>query len=228
MHGTYATSLARRLHYYRCDRRGKYEHIAECKERGIRVDFLDDLVWNRLVKMFDEDIDEGIGEMIRQSEAETRPTKERIVILDDAIAKADDKIARLVKAFSEENNPDIRKAVEKEMRYTADLKASQEREREGLQGRLAQNEFSEERQQRIRDLARQFRQRLPKGSFEGKREVLDALDVEIQVCYNEEGQRQLKISCTLGEDLVLCEYSSESSIPPGGSPSSNTVTLTPR
>jgi hypothetical protein len=73
--------------------------------------------------------------------------------------------------------------------------------------KLNQTEFTSELRDQIIAMAAKMAARLPKGSFEKKRLLLDMLDLRVQLLPGPDGGYRVKVSCRLAPDPGVIELS---------------------
>src|SRR6266704_3102633 len=131
LYRTSAETSKRKLYYYRCLGSDAYRHLkgAVCKNRPIRQDYLDELVWTEIIRLLD---DPALiqGEITRRMEVARNadPLKQREQALQYQHRRLHNHIERLVTAYQEElitlaelrqRLPNLRKqqlAIESEIR----------------------------------------------------------------------------------------------------------------
>ena len=113
--------------YYECDRLANARHLSPCREPSVRADVVDPLVWGWIpARLLDaEELERGLNRLDEQRERDIQPQQERLVLIDELIAKAERKVKRLAAAFAAESDDIIANA------YQAEMKAAS-REREAL------------------------------------------------------------------------------------------------
>ncbi|MBK8905475.1 MAG: recombinase family protein [Anaerolineaceae bacterium] len=207
MNGTYLVNQKKKKYfYYHCGRKRIYSHIVACKEKSMRLDVVDDMVWQWVEGLLSDEaaLEEGLLEMAKQAENELEPTKNRISTIDTILAKKERNLSRLLSAFGEEDDSIIRDALQNEIRETAHMIKSLGNERKGLEDKLNQTGITPEKQDWLREIARNVRSRLDNGgTYEDKRNLLDVLNFEATPGEKENGERFLEVKCWLGEDALL-------------------------
>ena len=113
--------------YYECGRLSNARHLSQCREPSVRADVVDPLVWGWIpARLLDaEELERGLNRLDEQRERDIQPQQERLVLIDELIAKAERKVKRLAAAFAAESDDIIANA------YQAEMKAAS-REREAL------------------------------------------------------------------------------------------------
>lgn len=207
MNGTYSVNPKKKKHfYYHCGRKRIYSHIAECKEKSMRLDIVDDIVWQWVEGLLSDEaaLEDGLLEMTKQAENELEPTKNRISTIDTILAQKERNLSRLLSAFGEEEDQIIADALQNEIRETANMVKSFSNERKGLEDKLTQIGITPEKQDWIREVAKKVRSKLDSGgTCEDKRYLLDVLNFEATTGETENGERYLEVKCWLGEDALL-------------------------
>lgn len=197
-----ANGHKRRYAYYRCVGRFHYG-IDYCDAPIFRVDHLDGEAWDWLVRetSSDERIDELIAEMVEEAESELSPLRDELATVKAGIAQGERRVKELMASFGNDTNKTLRQLAENEIRDTAELLESLQRQQGGLQAKIARAEVSPEMRTEIKALARLFRQRLKEGGTdEDKLALMEALNVQAQLEHTGGGRYLMHLSCGLGRE----------------------------
>jgi site-specific DNA recombinase len=197
-----------RVHYYVCNRKKVYPDLVDCKERFIRVEVFEGLVWEWLVSLLTDDtkLEKGIREYINSRESELTKARERAAMIDEMIARADTRIARLAGDLRDLESESARAAIKRDMDAIGKEKDSLIAEREKISAGIGKREITEADCDYIRETARLIREKLNgKPTYQEKRALFDAIGLTIQLQHDEKG-RALFVTCGLamqGEALSL-------------------------
>lgn len=193
--------------YYTCSK--YYSRIYNrCRERKVRAEKIERAVWDWITELLSDDsqLEEGLQEMLENSSVINSNIEERITTVERLLQKTDAKIARLVAAFGEEENPTVANALKNEIANASQLKESLQKERETLTLKLSDTLFTQDMADEIRGFATKVRKRILNGNFQNKRRVLELLNVKVMIQKDDEGKRWAKVTCDFfsdGEGAVL-------------------------
>ena len=83
--------------YYECDRLANARHLSPCREPSVRADVVDPLVWGWIpARLLDaEELERGLNRLDEQRERDIQPQQERLVLIDELIAKAERKVKKM-------------------------------------------------------------------------------------------------------------------------------------
>lgn len=197
-----------RVHYYVCNRKKVYPHLVDCKERFIRVEVFEGLIWEWLVSLLTDEtkLEKGIREYANSRETDLTKARERLAMIDEMIERADKRIARLSSDLRDLESESARAAIKKDIDAFGKEKDSLIAERDTAMANIAKREVSETDCEHIRETARAIRQKLNgKPTYQEKRALFDAIGLTIQLQHDEQG-RALFVTCGLamqGESLSL-------------------------
>ena len=114
-------------------------------------------------------------------------------------------------AFGNEEDQTIAEALQNEIREAAMVKQSLETEKRSLEAAIAMIDITPEIRSKIKEIAGKVRGKLRgKATFEQKRDLLDALDVQVKLTRDESGKRFFNIACAFSPSLVTIEYDTSS------------------
>lgn len=191
--------------YYRCS--GRYGDIStNCKQTNLKAGQIDNLVWNWIEGLLQDDIalDEGLDELESRAREQIEPTKKQLTTVQEYITKVDKKIKQLVVTFSDVEDETVVEAMQEQIKMLIAQKESLQREREELELKIENVEITPNKRQQIKALSRQVRERLPIGNNNDKQRLLDALGLE-GVLIESEGGLAIKLSCILDADTFCIE-----------------------
>lgn len=203
--------------YYACARNTD-AHLSNCKERNIRADIADPIVWEWVYGLTDDTrLEAGIKLWRAHDTKQLEPKKARIALLDEMISKAKRQLARLARDLGDLDSDEGRAAIKAEMQSVTANSNALRKEREAQAGQLAEAELTPEREATIRAILRAIRARIDTANFEQRRELLNLLDFRAQLEYKG-NRRGLYCTCGLAanpEFLAIDKCSSASSSPTG-------------
>jgi site-specific DNA recombinase len=186
--------------YYMCTHRLAYRHVAACQERMVRADRADALVWAWLVSVLDERaLAEGLRQRQAQAEAELAPLRQQVRLLHDLIAQAEREMERYTIAYGREADEGIAETLLAQAREASRRRESLIRERERLEREIAAARFTPEDSEAVLAQVRELRRVLEREdvlTFEEKRAILEALQVEVRLAWRD-GERVLVVNCAL-------------------------------
>jgi hypothetical protein len=181
------------LYYYRCSTRGG------CKYKYVRADVADHLVWRWLVSTLDDGIIErGLSRIAQRRTAELQPKTARLEQVEKLIESTDNKIRRLVRDLSDEDDEILRAVVKGEVKNMTRQREGLVKESETLHANIEQSSISDETRDRIKATIREVRAKLAHATFAQKRFIVNKLEVEAVVREDAEG-RWLDVSWGVSE-----------------------------
>jgi len=193
---------------YRCHGRitGR-KHLTDCKEPRIDGAEADGVVEDYIEALFNDPalLLAGIDEMERQREAELEPRKRRFATIDEALAKVERKIKRLAQAFAEADDETTAEVFKDELKRVTREKKALLTERDVLKAEIEQGAVTPEVKAAILSQVEKMRLKFKDATFEQKRELLEALEVQVRLVRKEQG-RALKVTCAFdveGEELEI-------------------------
>lgn len=194
--------------YYRCKRKTHYGLLA-CQESNMVVDEVDSLVWKWIVEIISNEtrLEEIISEMVDKAANDLQPALEELDMVKGLLAKTERKVGRLMTAFGDEDTPTIADALRRELKQTASLKESLERQKLALQNKIANADITPEMRDEIKALAEKVKKRISDGGTkENKLELVEALNVQAELVSVSGGERRkIKLTCGLGNDVhTIC------------------------
>jgi site-specific DNA recombinase len=198
-HSMYGSTLTDRggRRIYRCHGRvtGR-KHLTGCREPRIDGVEADGKVWGYIEALLTDpdNLRIGLDEMARHREAELEPKKRRLATIEDALERADRKIRRLARAFADAEDDTTAEAFKAELKRSAREKDTLAAERGMLAAELEQGEISPEVKTSIMNLAQEIQKQVRVASFEQKRKLLEALDVQVRLVRTDKG-RALRVTC---------------------------------
>ncbi len=157
------------------------------------------LVWNWIVSLFTDDakLERGIKEFAASRETELGRARERLVVVDDLIKRAEKRIERLTKDLDDLESDSARAAIKEKINTIGREKDSLLAEQWQLETEIAKREITFADAQYIREKAHIIRRKLNgKPTYEEKRALFDVLELSIEIQHQETG-RALFVKCGL-------------------------------
>ncbi len=188
----------KRYLYYACNSETNRRYMRDCKERMVRADVADPLVWDWLAGLLcdPEKLDKGLRALAERQETELYPKYERLALIVDLIAEAERKIKRLAGAFAEERDEMIAAALRGEMKAAARERDALIAERDSLRADLTLGQMTEAERKAVMALADEVRRNLGVATFAQKRALLNLLDVRVKLEWRD-GVKGLLVSWNL-------------------------------
>ena len=186
-----------------CNRPG-YESCLT-SNRSIVCHKVDDLLWDWIRQLLTDEksLEDGLNKMIEDNKDQTGTKRKRLETLEKLIKKRERSIRRLTEELSDGAYEDeyTRNIFRQNIKENSDMIKELQKEQEWLDAELAQVEITVEFQQEIKAMAAQIRDKLSNAMFDGKRAVMDKLDVKVVFRF-EEDVRWLDASCSLTPESV--------------------------
>lgn len=184
--------------YYSCNSKSLHSRITTCKERKVRAPEAEEMVWDWLKELLcdEEALEQGIQELTNRSEQELEETRTRLKTITELQSKSVARIERLASAFADETDTIVAGALRSQMQAVGREREALTAERETLEAKLAQEEFSSAERDEIKHLAQEIGERLNDPPFESRRALLNLLDVQIEL-QHKDGGRWLSVNCGL-------------------------------
>lgn len=195
-------------YYYACNRKAVYDYLVDCKEKFIRVEVFEGLIWEWLVSLLTDEakLEKGIREYAATRETELTKARERLAMIDGMIERAAKRIARLSSDLRDLESESARAAIKQEMNAIGKEQDGLLVERTTAQAEIGKREITEADRDYIRETAGIIRERLNGApTYAEKRALFDAIGLTIQLQHNEQG-RALFVTCGLamqGETLSI-------------------------
>jgi site-specific DNA recombinase len=195
-------------YYYVCNRKAVYDYLVDCKEKFIRVEVFEGLVWEWLVSLLTDEakLDKGISEYVASRETEISKVRGRLAMVDEMIERADKRIARLSNDLRDLESESARGAIKKEIDAIGKEKDGLLKERETQNAEIAKRQVTAADCDYIKETARVIRAKLNgTPTYEEKRALFDAIGLTIELQHNEQG-RALYVVCGIrlqGDTLRL-------------------------
>ncbi|MCA9898279.1 MAG: recombinase family protein [Anaerolineales bacterium] len=190
--------------YYRCSNRyGPYK--GECDQLNLRKEDIDDLVWAWLKDLLkdEEALDDGLDELEKQAKEQLEPKKQSLETVEALLVKMESKIAKLVNAFAEMEDPTVAKAIQEQIKLAVNQKEGLIREKAGLEVEIESIDISSQTRKRVKETAKKIRQRLPGASKKDKQDLMDMIGLEGQLLHLESGELAIRLSCVI-DSRIFC------------------------
>jgi hypothetical protein len=187
---------------YQCSTHWKRPGYESCptSNRSIACHKVDDLIWDWICQLLTDDavLEDGLNKMFENNRSQTGTRRKRLETLEKLIEKRERSIKRLMDELNDGAYEDeyTRNLFRQTIKENADMIKELQKERDQLEAELAQVEITAEFQQEIKAMAAQISDKLSNATYDGKRAVMDKLDVKVVFGY-EEDARWLDVSCNL-------------------------------
>jgi len=161
---------------------------------------VDTAVWDWITTLLEDEnnLDEGIRAMAEKRTRELGPTEERLSTIESLLIAADARIQRLVDELSEYEGYAVKDVIREKIIALESERNMLSDEWEKLSRDLEQNNISPDFELQIKRTAGKIREKLSGATFEDKRMVLEALEMQVQYIYDEwKNAEILKISCVI-------------------------------
>ena len=193
--------------YYRCPKH-RYDHIEKCSVGYIRIDAIERPVWDWLSGFLNDPqkVRDGLEYMAETARVQMKPLQTRLSVIDDLLSEAEGEINRIVSAFGKMDDEVVARALKSNVDEKVELKNSLLQEKASLKLKLAQAEITPELKDQIIQMATEIAVKLPKGSFEKKRLLLDILNVRVALLHDNDGGYLLEATCSFSPNPMLIEY----------------------
>ena len=237
--GCGATMIGRLRHYdsgrsgkyYRCGNSWKqFKGEEKCGFRSIDTvtHKVDDAVWSWLKNLLcdSEALEIGLQEMIENRSSEITPKQQRLDLLKQLIEEEQRRIKRLVAEMSNHDDQIVLVAFRTEIDQAVKNSSALTEEHGRLEKELANIGITEDQREQIIRFTAQVRERVKEASFEQKRRIMDILDVQVVIHYDEQG-KWLEVTCAIPMYNDAIELPPSAARPPGrgraGTPSPGRV-----
>jgi len=187
------------ISFYRCSdsiRKG-----GKCRDLKSQVSMkrVDNFVWSWITSLLEDEnnLQDGIRTMIEKTEREWAPKQERLETIEGLLSEADTKIARLIDELSEYEGYAVRDVIREKVKAIESERRILSEEGERLAQELEQSDVSPDFEEQIKRTAAVIREKLAGSTYEEKRMVLDALDLQLHYFYEPERGDILRLSCAI-------------------------------
>jgi site-specific DNA recombinase len=196
--------------YYRCTNRYGPSG-GDCDQLNLKKEDIDDLVWAWLKELLknEESLDEGLDELEKAAGEQLEPKKQSLETVESLIVKIEGKIAKLVNAFAEMEDPIVAKAIQEQIKWAVDQKESLINEKEGLKTEIESIDVSPQMRKTVKEIAKKIRKRLPGASMKDKQNLLDMIGLEGRLVHLENGELAIRLSCVF-DSRIFCIEEQES------------------
>ena len=184
--------------YYKCSATYK-RGTCKSPKRALRVDRVDTAIWSWITSLLEDEnnLDEGIRTMVEKKTNQLGPKQERLHTIENLLSRADERIGRLVDELSEYEGHAVRDAIREKIKYIEGERNMLFAEWERLTHELEEIDFSSDFEEQIRRTAAKIRSKLSGATYDDKRLILDALEMQVHYFFHEERGEILKISCII-------------------------------
>ena len=204
--------------FYRCGNSWyKFKREARCSQRSIDTvtHKIDDAVWSWLKGFLcdRETLKVGLNKMMEKRSIEAAPKRDRLTILEHLIDDEEKKIRRLISEMGNNYDDVVLDAFRAEIDQATKNHNALKEEHINVKQDLDQVELTTDHKDQIMEFASKIRDRLEDASFEEKRRVMDILDVQAIMHYDEQG-KWLEATCaipTYQDNNCVASFSKEAS-----------------
>lgn len=186
--------------YYFCNNAGQRRHLSNCREKRIRADVAEQVVWEWIVNLLtdEEQLKRGLRRMAEQDIANSKAKHERLGTVRELVVETEAIVKGLVAdlAVLADASDVARASIRNQIKEKSRLLKSLTAERDRLEAELERLELTPEQEQRILAEAAAIRQGIREADFETKRFILDKLNFEAKYRRDDTG-RWLDASCAL-------------------------------
>ncbi len=215
MYGTSRTKNDRVYTYYRCSasrKRDVSNHV--CASPTFRCDQIDGAVWQWLHGVLIDPDALALGLRLQRADAEKQLTAMRlqVAMLEEQRSKLQLQLERLLDLYLE-GEIDKEQWLQRRDRLEA-KRSALTMQLEESQQRLLENQVTDEQIRGIQEFAGAISSGMDaiEGDFEAKRHIVDMLDVQVTLGKDEDGDKAVYASCSIGpselcivsEDTRLC------------------------
>lgn len=170
---------------YQCTKHWPRPGVESCpnSNRSVSCKKVDSLIWDWICQLLTDDValEDGLNKMVDNNKDNAGLKRKRLNTLEKLITKRERNIQRLMNELNDGEYDDeyTRNLFRQTIKENADMIKELEKEVHELNADLSQVEITNEFQQEIKSLAAKIRDRLPDATFDGKRAVMDKLDVKL-------------------------------------------------
>lgn len=192
---------------YQCSTHWKRPGYESCptSNRSIACHKVDDLIWDWISQLLTDDaaLEDGLNKVVENNIGQTGTRRKRLDTLEKLIDKRERSIQRLMGELNDGAYEDeyTRNLFRQSIKENADMIKELQKEQDRLEAEFAQVEITAEFQQEIKAMAAQIREKLSNAPYDGKRAVMDKLDVKVVFRFEEDAWR-LDASCNLSAGSV--------------------------
>ncbi|HEX9389583.1 MAG TPA: recombinase family protein [Anaerolineales bacterium] len=197
--------------YYRCA--SYYHKVVKCGHtvRAIQIEKADQAVWNWLSSLLADKavLIEGVRSMAQRREEELGPKREQYAYVLKMLDTNAEKIRRLIDELVDFSGNTVKAVIKEKINQMESEQNFLLEEKTRLEKELTELEISPEAESRITEIAALVRERLPVATFQGMRDLLELLNVNVIYYHTDQGVK-LRVSCEIPgseDDIVLTSSS---------------------
>jgi hypothetical protein len=203
--GALAGVAEKEWQYYHCINSANRRHLSNCREKRIRLDVADRVVWDWLYSLMrdEENLRHGLRRKADQDAINSQAKRNRLATVRELIPETEMGIRGLVADLSAlKDAGDIaREALREQIKAKGKLLKSLQEERDRLEAELERLELTPEQEARMLEEAARIRAGMGQANFATKRFWLDRLNFNAKYRRDETG-RWLDATCWLVVDPV--------------------------
>jgi site-specific DNA recombinase len=185
-------------YYYVCHKRGEDDHLGVCRERSLRAEKVDTLVWEWLRGLLIDEaaLEKGLRRMAERREIELSPRRERLVVVEGLAREAEQGVENLSRAVARAKSEIAAKVLEDDLEKLSNQLLKLREEQVVLKNYIAQGELTDDEIAMLKKMAADIRDELQQDDFESKRYLIRRLGLKSQLLRDDTG-RWLEIVCGL-------------------------------
>jgi len=196
-------------YYYRCGNHWR-QFMGEEKCGIKHIDTvqykIDNAVWDWIKNLLSDKValEAGLDEMESRKADEIEPMRQRLENIDAMIKETKDQMRRIIREMAQHDDEIILDAFRHEIdQYSSNIDALQV-EHERIVDALSTVELTDIQKDRILDTASKIIEGLDIAKYEDKRKVLEILNVQVTIYYDEHGKR-VEVTCAISEynDVIM-------------------------
>jgi hypothetical protein len=209
IHGCGATMVGHLIHYesghsakyYSCGNHWKqFKGVEKCGFKAIDTvaHKVDDAVWSWLKNLLcDADaLETGLNELIENRSIEISPKLNRLKPIEGLIREEETKIKRLINQMSYHDDEMIIAAFRSGLEQASQNNGALIEERNKLADELDHLQGPNDQREQILESAARIRDRIMDATFEQKRRIMDLLEVQVVIHYDDQG-KWLEVTCAI-------------------------------
>lgn len=185
-------------YYYRCHHHDHHYLERDCWEKQVRVDRIEGMVWDWLSGIMSDPaaLREGLEGMAAEREARLAPQRARLEDVERLILKADRTVAGLMATFDPDSDEEVKAILKLQVERQVHLKNNLKSERATLVAEIERGTIPPEQVESVLAFAEKVNRRMGRASWTGKRKLMQVLNVQVSIFYQEE-VRKVLMSCDL-------------------------------
>jgi site-specific DNA recombinase len=185
--------------YYKCSAQLNMvtHRIKNCRQKSIRLDIAEPVIWNWVYGIISDEnkLRAGLREMIRRTERDLEPKRNRLASINSLIAQTETRMRRLVTRLGDEEDEIIAATVQADLNTAKRQRDALIQESGMLQAELTRVAITPEVEaQIIEGIARMALKKIDEITFEEKRAILERLHFRGKLRVDENGHRFMDVT----------------------------------